>query len=203
MFFQGRDPVHASLRRLVKHLDKAQIPYAIMGGMAVKAHKHVRMTDDLDVLLTPEGFAELRKRLVPKKYQGLPGRPRRLVDQTNGVTVDCLLTGHFPGSGQLGPISFPDPTQVSETIDNVKVIDLPTLIQLKLAARRYQDLADVVSLIRANQLDESFQGKLHPAVHRDYIECLEEMRREEEYESRQDQQFLDRQQDQGDRDSGE
>lgn len=54
--------------------------------------------------------------------------------------------------------------------------NLTTLIQLKLAARRHQDYADVVNLISAHQLDESFQSRLHPSVHADYIECLEEKR---------------------------
>ena len=61
-----------------------------------------------------------------------------------------------------------------------------TLIQLKLAARRHQDFADVVNLIRVHNLDESYQEKLHPSLHRDYVECLEEKRREDEYESRED-----------------
>ena len=65
-------------------------------------------------------------------------------------------------------------------------IDLPTVIQLKLAARRYQDLADVVNLIRANELDESFQEKLHPSVRADFIECVAEKQREDEYEARLD-----------------
>jgi hypothetical protein len=99
------------------------------------------------------------------------------------------VTGLFPGSGKPGPIAYPKPTEVSETIDNLQVIDLPTLIQLKLAARQHQDLADVVNLIRAHNLDESFQTKLHPSVHKDFIECLEEKRREDEYEDQQDQQL--------------
>jgi hypothetical protein len=74
---------------------------------------------------------------------------------------------------------------VSEPRGNVQVIDLPTLVQLKLAARRHQDFADVVNLIKFNNLDESYQERLHPSLHRDYIECLEEKRREDEYEARQ------------------
>ncbi len=79
------------------------------------------------------------------------------------------------------------PDEASEVIQNRKVVNLPMLIQLKLAARRHQDFADVVSLIRHNQLDESFQNKLHPTVRPDYIECLEEKRREDEYARRLDQ----------------
>src|SRR6516164_8399836 len=53
MFFQERDQVHKSLRRLVKNLENAKIPYAVMGAMAVNAHGARRTTDDVDVLLTP------------------------------------------------------------------------------------------------------------------------------------------------------
>src|SRR5262249_30733531 len=56
MFFQGRDEVHKTMRRLAKRLDKANIPYVIVGGMAVFAHHYRRATDDVDILLTPEGF---------------------------------------------------------------------------------------------------------------------------------------------------
>jgi hypothetical protein len=180
-FFQGKDEVYKTMRRLVKRLEKAQIPYAIMGGMAVNAHGHRRTTGDVDILLTAEGLNEFRQRFVPKNYETVPKRSRRFVDRTNAITVDFLVTGLFPGGGKPGPIPFPNPEQVAETIENFKVMDLATLIQLKLAARRFQDFADVVNLIRAHDLDESFQDKLHPALHRDYIECLEEKRREDEY----------------------
>jgi hypothetical protein len=154
-----------------------------MGGMAVNAHRYERTTKDLDVLLTPKGLEEFRKRFVPKNYQTVPGRSRRFVDRINNVTLDILLEGLFPGSGEPGPIPFPDPAQVSETVNSIQVVDLVTLIQLKLAARRYRDFADVVELIRFNDLDESFAEQLHKSVRGDYVECLEEKRREDTYES--------------------
>lgn len=189
MFFQGKDPVHKTMRRIAKQLDKAKIPYAVVGGMAVFVQGYRRTTDDLDLLLTREGFTAFRRLFVPKNYEGVPGRPKRFLDPVSGVTLDILVTGLFPGSGKPGPISYPDPMAVSETIDKIRVVDLPTLVQLKLAAGRHQDFADVVNLIRVHNLDESFQARLHPTVHRDYIECLEEKRREEEYETRQDEAF--------------
>ena len=185
MFFQKNDPVHKSMRRIVKRLEKAQIPYAVVGGMAVNAHGYRRTTDDLDLLLTAEGLAEFRKLFVPKHYLGMPRRPRRFTDRVNKVLIDFLVSGLYPGNGEPGPIAYPDPAAVQETIEGARVLNLPILIQLKLAARRYQDFADVVALIRANQLDEAFQARLHESVRRDYIECLEEKRREDEYEARQ------------------
>ena len=41
-------------------------------------------------------------------------------------------------------------------------------------------------MIRFNDLDESFADRLHESVRQDYIECLEEKRREDEYDARQD-----------------
>jgi hypothetical protein len=189
MFFQGTDAVHQTMNKIAADLEKAQIPYAIVGGMAVNAHRHGRTTDDVDVLLTPEGFAKFRSLFVPKTYGKLPKRSKRFVDPSNGITFDILVTGLFPGTGKPGPIAYPDPAAVSQIMERIRVVDLPTLVQLKLAARRHQDFADVVNLIRVHNLDQSFQAKLHPAVHRDFIECLEENRREEEYEARQDEQF--------------
>lgn len=185
LFFQKNDPVHKTMRRVVKRLDKAGIAYAVVGGMAVNAHGRKRTTADLDLLLTAEGLTEFRRRFVPKNYAEISGRPRRFTDRTNGVKIDFLVTGLFPGSGVPGPIAYPDPSAVGEIIEDARVVDLTTLIQLKLAARRYQDFADVVALIRVHDLDEVYASRLDESVRGDYIECLEEKRREDEYEARQ------------------
>jgi hypothetical protein len=187
MFFEGRSREHKTMRRLVRKLEKAKIPYAIIGAMAVNAHQHERTTKDVDLLLTPAGFTEFLRRFVPRSYDRIPDRPRRFFDRRYRVSFDVLLTGLFPGSGKPGPIAFPDPAEVGQTIDTIRVVNLPTLVQLKLAARRYSDFGDVVNLIRVHGLDETFLDKLHPSVHADFIECVEEQHREVEYEARQDQ----------------
>ncbi len=186
MFQQGRDPVPVVMRRLVRRLERAGIPHAVMGGMAVFAHGHERMTNDVDVLLTRAGLEQFRRLFVPKHYQQVAGRSRRFLDKKDGVTVDILVTGLYPGRGEPGPIAFPDPQKVGQRIGRIQYIDLVTLVQLKLAARRHQDFADVVNLIDVHNLDESFADRLHPSVRRDYIECLEEKRREDEYNARDD-----------------
>jgi hypothetical protein len=202
MFFDGTDAVHQTMEHLVEALERAQIPYALVGGMAVFAHRYHRTTDDVDILLTPEGFTAFRQRFVPGTFQPVSRRPRRFRDPANGVTFDVLVTGLFPGTGQPGPIAYPHPADVSEVIANKRVVNLATLVQLKLAARRHQDFADVVNLIRFNGLDESYLTRLHPSVHGDFIQCLEEKRREVEYEARQDQAFAEEFPTEGDEDSG-
>lgn len=74
---------------------------------------------------------------------------------------------------------------VSEMRDDLRVVNLATLIELKLAAHRYQDYADVVSLIRANDLGDCFAEQLHISVRKDFAACMEEKRRDDRYEQRQ------------------
>ena len=185
LFFEGRGREHQTLRRLVQRLEKGDIPYAVMGAMAVNAHGADRTTKDVDVLVTQEGLDRFRQRYVGKSYDPVAGRPRRFVEKRSQISVDFLVTGRFPGSGKPGPIAFPDPEAVSQKIKNANVVTLPQLIQLKLAARRHQDFGDVVLLIRVHNLDESFLDRLHPSVRGDFIECLEEKRREDEYEAQE------------------
>jgi hypothetical protein len=187
MFFQKRSPQHKTMRRLARQLEKSGIPYAIMGAMAVNAHGAERTTSDVDVLLTRDGLEQFRQQFLGKAYDPVEGRARRFVDRQNGVTVDVLVTGGYPGRGRQAPFTFPNPTEASEEIEKLRVVTLPQLIQFKLAARRYSDFADVVFLIRVHNLDEAFVQQLHPYVHQDFVECLEEMRRELEYEEREGQ----------------
>lgn len=189
MFFAGRGKEHKTMRRLVANLEKAKIAYAIVGGMAVNAHRYERTTGDVDVLLTRAGFAEFRRRFVPKSYDPVAGHPRRFLDRRFECTFDVLITGLFPGSGRPGPIAFPDPAATAQVIEKAQVVNLPTLIQLKLAARRWRDFSDVVELIRFNNLGAAFQTQLHASVRGDFIGCLEEKRRDDMYESRQDRAF--------------
>jgi hypothetical protein len=183
MFHRREDPANRTMRRLVTRLRRAKVAHAIMSGMAVYAHGHRRMTDDVDVLLTSAGLEKFKKLHVPKHFEPVPGRPRRFIDRNNGIILDCLVTGLFPGSGRPGPFAFPNPKDVRQLLERVEYVNLETLIQLKLAARRYQDFADVVNLIRVNDLDESYLASLHPSVRQDFIECLAEKRREDAYEA--------------------
>lgn len=197
MFFDGSDKVHQTMRRVVQKLEEAGISYAIVGGMAVNAHEHRRTTGDVDFLLTADGLAAFGRLFVSQDFQRVPGRSRRFLDPLTKITFDVVVTGMFPGSGRPGPVAFPDPSAVCQLIEIASFVNLRTLIELKLAARRYKDFGDVVELIGVHNLDESFAQQLHPSVRGDYIECLEEWRRELEYEARQDRAFEEKEREAG------
>src|SRR5260370_41225926 len=81
LFFEGRGREHQTLRRLVQRLDKADIPYAVMGAMAVNAHGADRTTKDVDVLVTQEGLDRFRAKNVGKSNHPMDGRPGRFVQK--------------------------------------------------------------------------------------------------------------------------
>ncbi len=111
MFFQGNDRVHQTTNRVAQRLDAAAIPYAIVGGMAVNAHGHQRTTGDVDFLLTSASFNLFLRIIASGEFSRVAGRPRRFLDPVTGITFDMLITGMFPGSGQPGPVAFPDPNR--------------------------------------------------------------------------------------------
>ena len=72
-------------------------------------------------------------------------------------------------------MTFPDPAVVAEVIDGVHYVNLPTLINLKLAfgvtnPGRLRDLTDVQELIRALRLPAAFAAQLHQFVHSKFDE---------------------------------
>jgi hypothetical protein len=55
-FFMETGAVHRTLRKLAERLPQEQISYAVIRGMALALHGLVRPTQDVDLLLTPDGL---------------------------------------------------------------------------------------------------------------------------------------------------
>src|SRR5690242_14987352 len=92
MFFDGTDRVHQTMRRVAQKLTEACIPHAIVGGMAVNAHRYVRTTGDVDFLLSTQGLATFMQLFVAKEFDRVGGHPRRFLDRQTGITFDVVLT---------------------------------------------------------------------------------------------------------------
>ena len=86
---------------------------------------------------------------------------RNLKDTDTGVRIGFLIQGRFPGDHKPKPVAFPDPAEAAETINGIRYLRLPVLIELKLASGmtniwRLRDLADVQELIRLLKLPPQF-----------------------------------------------
>jgi len=177
-FFMGTDPVHVTLKNITKKLDELGIKYAAAGALALGAHGHVRNTVDVDILVTREGSRRIHEKLDGLGYVPPFTGSRNLRDTSNGVRIEFLITGEFPGDGKPKPIAFPDPTEAATEIDGIRYLNLPTLIELKLASGmtnpgRLKDLADIQELIKHAKLPRSLGHQLNPYVTDKFFELYD------------------------------
>jgi hypothetical protein len=174
-FFMGEADVQHALEKIVRLLEVGGIPYAILGGMALNAYGYRRVTVDVDVLLTREGFEAFKAQHLGLGYVHLFPDSRSLRDTENGVPIDFVLAGEYPGDGLPKPVTFPDPALDAVRGERVALLPLPRLIELKLASgmtapHRLRDLADVLELVRILRLPADLAGKLAPFVRDKYRE---------------------------------
>ena len=174
-FFMGEANVQRALRDLVATLESLGIPYAVVGALALGEFGYRRATVDVDVLLTPEGLEAFKREVLGRGYlERVPGG-RGLRDTRNGVDVDVIVTGGYPGDGKPKPVRFPDPGEVAVRGAEIALLPLPKLLELKLASgmsapHRLRDLADVLELIRVAGLSRDLAEALDPSVREKYLE---------------------------------
>lgn len=173
-FFVNEGGVYDTLRRLARAFDEERLDYAVIGGMAVVAHGYRRLTEDVDVLVTPETLERFRQRLVGRGYRpAFPKARKTFRDTVTGVKVEFVAAGEFPGDGKPKPVAFPDPSGVRENREGLWLITLDRLIELKLASglsapHRLRDLADVQELIARRGLPLALGDVLEPSVREEY-----------------------------------
>ncbi len=181
MHFEAKNSVHQALRKITHRLSELGIPYAVVGGMALFFHGYRRFTDDVDILVTREGLAELHRRLTGLGYLPPFTGSKHLRDTENGVSIEFLVTGDYPGDGKPKPVAFPDPSGATVEVDGIPLLQLPRLIELKLASGitnpgRLRDLSDVQELIRVLNLPEELADHLNPFVRDRYRELWQAVR---------------------------
>jgi hypothetical protein len=168
MFFDRRSAVHDTLTRLTKSLDDLQIEYAVAGAMAMFLHGYRRFTEDVDLIVTKDGLAKIHEALEGRGYVKPIAASKNLRDAQNGVKIDFIISGQFPGDGKPGPVAFPAPGEASEVQNGIRVVSLAKLVELKLAsgqaAHRLKDLGDVQEIIRHFKLPLEFAGRLDPSL---------------------------------------
>jgi hypothetical protein len=169
-FYMTNGDVFTTLRNLTRRLEEEKIPYALIGGMALAAHGFIRMTQDVDILMTREGLETFKEKIVGRGYTlAFSGAQKTFRDTETQVRIEILITGGYPGDGKPKSVAFPDPSVIFTERGGIRVIPIETLIELKLASgmsapHRLRDLADVQDLIRTLKLPLEFAEKLDSSV---------------------------------------
>jgi hypothetical protein len=123
---------------------------AVVGGVAVVLHGHVRTTVDVDVYL-PGDPAPFAARLEAAGFTFDPAR-REFIRE--GIPVH-----------RVRPEQVPDAPRAYVEVDGVRTVSLADLLAMKLRSGsrnvlRAQDLADVIGLIRRHSLGPDYAARL-------------------------------------------
>jgi hypothetical protein len=169
-------PVDVALGELRKLLLDAGVSFRIVGGVAVVHHGYARTTEDLDVLVAADASPRIDAHLAAHGFERASAS--RLRHVATGVRVDVLVAGaRLPrGTGV-----YPTPESLGASPRDPQVVDLRGLFELKLAARRHRDLADVVELlkrldeVRYTEVEATIDGALRPELSRLRRDALEEL----------------------------
>jgi hypothetical protein len=157
-------------------LSAADIPYSICGGVAVCLHGYQRNTVDLDVVIRPDDTEAVRAVL---SGAGLVWHETHAEFRTPaGIAVQFLIAGQRAGQGS--DVTIPDPAgeRNVEEREGLTVVRLSRLIEMKIACgmsnlrRTHKDFADVVELIAARNLDESFARYIHKSLRAAFRELV-------------------------------
>jgi hypothetical protein len=190
-YLMGEGMLQGTLAQLSSDLKQRGIDYMVIGAVALLAYGYPRFTEDIDLVLTKDGLETFHQELIGlRDAPAFQGAQKRLRSTRDGVPIEVILTGEYPGDGKPKPVSFPVPADASIEIDGVRVVTLEKLIELKLASGmtapdRLKDLADVQELIKVRGLTADFAERLNPYVREQFLKlyhAVEQAKRKEDVE---------------------
>jgi hypothetical protein len=158
LMLEGKGAILDVARAVTATLEKGGVPGAVIGGVAVVLHGHVRTTMDVDVFV-PDPLAAFAEQLSESGFKFDASKHEFNLNSVPVHLVTIEQTGFSPA-------------QVIE-LEGIRTVSLADLINLKLASGtrsilRSQDIADVIGLIRANHLTGSFIAKVAEQWRKDF-----------------------------------
>lgn len=153
---------------------------AVGGGWAVWYHGYSgRMTQDIDIALGADRIDEFLRVAAVSGFDVLPasaGRWPKVWHIETQIKVDILPEGAQPGQADApAPTTIPHPRAMGATRGPLTYIRLNSLIELKLAAGRTRDIADVVELVRQNESKIADMRQHLALVHASYVVKFDEL----------------------------
>ncbi len=169
--FLAAEKVKERLKRSTSALERAGVPYAVVGGNAVAEwvgridEDAVRNTRDVDILirredlpaakaaLEPAGFVYCQSFGVDMFLDGPDGRPTQ--------AVHLLFAGE---PVRVNDLAITPDVADSERGPEFRVVSLQSLVQMKLTAFRLKDRVHLLDLMAVGQIDQTWPARLPPEL---------------------------------------
>lgn len=170
--------------RVVQALDQVLVACdseaVVGGGWAVWRHGYLgRVTQDVDIALPADRVDEFLRVAAVSGFDILnssAGNWPKLHHRETDIDVDILPEGGRPGTtAHPAPTTIPHPQLMGAEKGKLKYITLSALVELKLAAGRLRDEADVMELIRENRERIGDLQQHLSRVHSQYAERFAEL----------------------------
>ena len=121
--FLPSSPLQNAAADIARRLGEMGIDYAIAGALA--AHGVVRATEHTDVLVTRDGLDRFKRDWLGRGYVDVRPGGKAVRDAANGVRIDFLVEGDYPGDGKPKPVRFPSPATAGVEAGRFRVLALP------------------------------------------------------------------------------
>jgi len=158
------EKVNERLRKTVGILEAAKVPYAVIGGHAVRAwvaqvdEAALRTTRDVDILIRPADLTGLISAMTAAGYyHRITNGLNMFVEHPDASARDAvhvLLVGNIERSGEPNPDIEP-----AARAADFQTVKFETLVRMKLNAFRDKDRVHLRDMISLGMIDTSWLEK--------------------------------------------
>lgn len=161
---QAVEKVNERLRKTVGILESAKVPYAVIGGHAVRAwvaqvdEAALRTTQDVDILVRPSDLPAMISAMTAAGYHHrITTGLNMFVEHPDASARDAVhvfLVGNVERSGEPNPDIEP-----AARANDFQTVELETLVRMKLNAFRRKDQVHLLDMISLGMIDTSWLSK--------------------------------------------
>lgn len=163
---ESMDRVELRLRKTVSILEAASIPFAIVGGNAVRIWvaqvdpAAVRATNDVDVLIRPDDLERVKKVMAENGYiyRKAAGIDKFFEGKDDSVrsAIHVVIANRMVKANDFEPTPDVEP---SEYGDGIRTLPLERLVRMKLNSFRLKDRVHLLDMIHVGLVDDGWTAK--------------------------------------------
>lgn len=172
------EKVNERLRKTVRILEEAKVPYAVVGGHAVRAwvaqvdEAALRTTQDVDILVRPNDFPAMKDAMIAAGFHHRKTLALDMFvehpDASARDAVHVVLVGKIERAGDN---PNPDIEPVSRSND-FQTVQFETLVFMKLNANRRKDQVHLLDLVSLGLIDQTWTERFPEPLRSRLIDLL-------------------------------